>query len=150
MQRFELITQVAAPPERVFEVLTDHEGMVRWSDAREVVLRHPGDPPPNGVGAVRVVRAGGIAVEEEIVAFDPPKRMEYRVTAGMPIRDHHGEVRLDPDGEGTRLCWRVRFRPLVPGTGWLLRRLLGAAVNRLMTQLGRYAEGGTDPTSPSP
>jgi uncharacterized protein YndB with AHSA1/START domain len=137
MRRIELMAEIAAPPERVFEVLADHEGMVRWSGAREVVLRHPGDPAPNGVGAVRVVRAFGAAVEEEIVAFDPPKRMEYRIVAGAPVRDYHGEIQVEPLGSGSRVVWRVRFLPKVPGTGWLLERVFRRALGLLIQRLAQ-------------
>ncbi len=135
MQQIECTAHIEASPERVFELISDHEGMARWSDAREVVLRHPGYPAPNGVGAVRVIRARGVAVEEEVVAYDPPKRMEYRVTAGIPVRDHHGEIVLEPVAGGTQVVWRVRFRPRIPGTGWLLRRGMEGALNRMLSQL---------------
>jgi uncharacterized protein YndB with AHSA1/START domain len=138
MQQIELTSRIPAPPERVFEVLSDHEGMVRWTDAREVVLRHPGDPAPNGVGAIRVIRSRGIAIEEEILSYDPPKRIEYRLTAGAPIRDHHGEILLEPDGDGTRVVWRVRFRPLIPGTGWLLRPLIERMLQQNLDQLSAH------------
>ena len=137
MLEIKLARQIPAPPEAVFEVLSDHRGMAKWSGAREVVLRHEGDPPPNGVGAVRVIRAAGMAIEEEITAFDPPKRMAYRIVAGLPVRDHEGEIRLELSGEATRLVWEVRFRPLVPGTGWLLRRLLARALGQVADALVR-------------
>ena len=135
MIEIKLTREILASPEAIFAVLSDHRGMVGWAGAREVVLRHEGDPPPNGVGAVRVIRAAGLAVEEEITGFDPPKRMEYRVVAGIPIRDHHGEIRLEPESDFTKLTWEIRFRPLIPGTGWLLRPLLTRALTDMMTGL---------------
>jgi uncharacterized protein YndB with AHSA1/START domain len=140
MRRVELTTRVEASPERVFEILTDHEGMVRWSGAKEAVLRHPGDPPPNGVGAVRVLRMSGFAIEEEILAYDPPKRMEYRLLAGVPIRDHHGEIRVDPDASGSRVVWSMRFRPRIPGTGWLMERITLHLLSNVLTRLTNLIE----------
>ena len=80
MQAFELVARIPAPPEKVFAVLADHRGLADWSGAREVVLRQEGDPPPNGLGAIRVVRGAGLAIEEEITSFDPPKRIRYRLS----------------------------------------------------------------------
>lgn len=145
MMNVELTIRIAAPPERVFDILADHEGMPRWTDAREVVLRHPGDPHPNGVGAIRVIRARGLAVEEEILAYRRPERIEYRISAGAPVRDHHAEVVLEREGEGTRVHYRARFRPLVPGTGWLIRRALTRALGAMLAQLDRYATGPKGP-----
>ena len=133
--QIELTQFVAAAPEKVFAFYTDHEGWTRWAGVREVVLRQKGDPPPNGLGAIRVIRARGMAFEEEITAFEPPRRMGYRLVAGAPVRDHSGEVRFEPDGAGTRVTWTIRFRPLVPGTGWLLRRVLEREVRGVLAAL---------------
>ena len=132
------VTQaVAAPRERVFDFYTDYVGWPRWAGVKEVVLRQTGDPPPNGLGAIRVIRARGLAIEEEVTAFERPSRMGYRVIAGVPIRDHSAEVRFDPDGTGTRVHWTIRFRPLVPGTGWLVRGLLEREIRKALAGLAK-------------
>lgn len=127
--------RLEAPPEAAWEALTDHAGWTRWSGVKEMVLRQQGDPPPNGLGAIRVMRAGGLAIEEEVTAFDPPQLFGYQVVAGLPVREHRGEVRFDPVPGGTRATWRVRFAPLIPGTGGLLAVLLRAHLERLLHRL---------------
>jgi uncharacterized protein YndB with AHSA1/START domain len=135
MQTIEVSQTVPAPPDRVFALYTDHVGWERWAGVKEVVLRQQGDPAPNGLGAIRVIRAGGMAIEEEITGFDAPRRLDYRLVAGAPVRDHQGSVRFEPDGAGTRVTWNVRFRPLVPGTGWLLRRVLDRSLRDVLDRL---------------
>jgi uncharacterized protein YndB with AHSA1/START domain len=137
--QIELSQHVPAAPDRVFALLTDHVGWERWAGVKEVVLRQKGDPPPNGLGAIRVIRAGGMAIEEEVTAFDPPSRMAYRLVAGAPVRDHEGQVRFEPDGSGTKVTWSVRFRPLVPGTGWLLRAMLSRSLRDVLARLAKKA-----------
>ena len=139
MQQIKIQAEVAAPVEAVWSVYTDHVGWARWAGPQEVVLRQKGDPPPNGLGAIRVIRARGIAVEEEITAFEPPKRMVYRLVGGIPVvRDHEGEVVFEPFGENTRVVWRVRFRPLIPGTGWLLETVLRPQLQSILDRLVTY------------
>jgi len=138
MQQIELCQEIPAPPEVVWAVYTDHEGWSRWAGVKEVVLRQPGHPPPNGLGAIRVIRQSGVAIEEEITAFDPPKRMEYRLTAGAPLRDHRGQVQFEPTSGGTRLTWTVEFRPWIPGTGWLVRRVLERTLRGILERLVSY------------
>jgi uncharacterized protein YndB with AHSA1/START domain len=135
MLQIELAQHVSAPPARVFALYTDHVGWEKWAGVKEVVLRQTGDPPPNGLGAIRVIRASGMAIEEEVTAFEPPTRMAYRLVAGAPVRDHEGVVRFEPDGVGTRVTWTVRFRPVVPGTGWLLRRILERSLRDVLAKL---------------
>ena len=139
MQAFELVARIPASAEQVFGVLTDHRGLADWSGAREVVLRQDGDPPPNGLGAIRVIRGAGLAIEEEVSAFDPPMRMSYRISAGLPIRDHQGEIRVAPLEGASEVRWTVCFRPLVPGTGPLLRYLLRRGLEGGLARLTRYA-----------
>jgi uncharacterized protein YndB with AHSA1/START domain len=121
---------IAAPREAVWERLADHEGMPAWMPVREVVRRRPGSPDPNGVGAVRTVRLRGMVVEEEVTGFEPPERLRYRLTEGAPIRDHRGEVTLHASGDRCRVEWRIEFRPLIPGTGWLVARVLRREIAR--------------------
>jgi uncharacterized protein YndB with AHSA1/START domain len=137
--QIEVRQHVAAPPARVFALYTDHVGWEKWAGVKEVVLRQKGDPPPNGLGAIRVIRARGMAIEEEVTAFQPPARMAYRLVAGAPVRDHEGVVTFEPDGGGTRVTWTVRFRPLVPGTGWLLRRVLEGGLRDVLDKLATHA-----------
>jgi uncharacterized protein YndB with AHSA1/START domain len=139
MVEFEVQGRIPAPVETVWNVFTDHVGWQDWAGVKEVVLRQQGDPPPNGLGAIRVVRSKGIAVEEEITEFDPPKRMVYRLVAGAPVRDHRGEVRFEEIEDGdTRVIWTVRFRPRIPFTGGLLRRAIESTLRDVLLRLARH------------
>jgi len=132
--------RIAAPREKVWALLAHHEGMKKWAPVREVIRRRPGSPDPDGEGAIRTIRAYGLAMDERITAFKPGERLEYTLVEGAPIRDHAGEVVLTPDGDGTRVAWTVRFRALVPGTGWLLERMLRAGLERSLEGLAARAE----------
>lgn len=140
MQRIELSEWIAAPPDRVWALVADHEGMKKWAGVREVVRRRPGSPEPDGVGAIRTVRGFGLVIDERITAFKPGERLEYTVVEGAPIRDHAGEVVLAAERDGTRVTWTVRFRPLVPGTGGLIARILRAGLSRSLTGMKARVE----------
>lgn len=128
----------AAPVERVWNRYTDHASWTAWSTLGTATVVRQGTPPPNGVGAVRRIGSAGIAVEEEVVEFEPPRRMTYRlVKGGFPIRDHLGEVLFAPDGSGTRLVWRVRCDSAIPGTGVLLAPFLRFIFARALAGLAR-------------
>ena len=137
MQELTLRKRIPAAPEAVWDVFTDHVGYMRWAGVKEVVLRQEGHPAPNGLGAIRVIRSGGIAIEEEVTAFEPPKRMEYRVVSGLPVRDHLGEVLFESVDGGTELTWKVRFRPRIPGTGWLLGRAVRLGLSQMLDRLAQ-------------
>jgi hypothetical protein len=98
----------AAPPERVFEALTDHAGFGR-ALGEDIRLEREGVPAPNGLGAVRAIHARGLVIREEVVAWEAARAMDYRVVSGAPLQNHLGEIRVVPDGTGARVDYRIRF-----------------------------------------
>ncbi|HWM63856.1 MAG TPA: SRPBCC family protein [Solirubrobacterales bacterium] len=120
MASFTLVREIAAPPEVVFDVLTDHRGYSDLTPVRRVELEREGEPAPNGVGAIRVLHLIGPPLREEVLAYESPSRFSYTVLSGLPVRDHVGTAELTPHEGGTKVVYAVRTTPTVP--------LVGAAV----------------------
>ena len=140
MRRIELEQYIAAPPSRVWPLLSDHEAMPRWMPVREVVRRRSGFPEPNGVGAIRTIRGMGLVIEEQVTGWKSGERFEYVLTEGAPLSDHVGEMILEAAEGGTLVRWCVRFRPLIPGTGAFIERLVRAGLARGLARLKRLIE----------
>lgn len=122
MQQVEVIREVRAPIDEVWALYTDHLSWNRWAGLGHVSLAHTGSPLTNGVGCVRVFSNFGFHVHEKVLSFDPPRRMTYTVVSGgLPMRNHFGEVDFAAHGDTTRIQWRCRFEPVIPGTGKLLQ-----------------------------
>src|SRR5262245_11963851 len=117
MASFTFTRQVAAPPETVFEVLTDHRRYNQLTPLRKSELEREGEPAPNGAGAVRSLRAVGPPLREEVLAYEPAARFSYQLRSGLPVRDHVGTVELAPEAGGTRVVYAVRTTPTVPIVG---------------------------------
>ena len=127
-----------AAPADVWARVSDIAGMKSWSGL-PVRVEEPGSP---GVGTRRRVKIMGSWVTEKIVEWDPPNRYAYELTGGAPLSNHHGEVHVIPEGEGSRIRWAVRFRPRIPLTG----RLITAALEHLLRQaLSGLASNGERP-----
>ena len=142
MQSIDIQREIPASPERVWDLISDHRGWADWAGAREVVLRSEGDPAPNGVGAIRVMRGGGLAIEEEIVRFEPPHVMGYRIAAGLPVKNYEAEIRLEPGADGgTHLRWTSSFDSRIPLTGPLLRLVLTRTLSTMAAALSRRLTG---------
>ena len=143
MIEISLEAHIDAPRERVWQTLVDHERMPEWFPAKEVIRRRPGEPDPNGLGAHRVVRMSGLAIEEVVTAFKPGEHLEYSVIEGAPFVDHIADVILMDDGDGTRLRWSTRLRPLLPGTGWIVKSNVTRMLQRAVSGLKRVVETRT-------
>jgi hypothetical protein len=112
----------AARPDAVFALLVDGNTWPQWSPIESFELERAGDPPPEGVGAIRVFRRGRTTGRDQIVEIVPGRRFGYVSLSGLPVRDYQAHVDLEPDGDGTTIRWQASFAPKVLGTGWLLER----------------------------
>src|ERR1700755_410674 len=117
MASFTYVRQVAAPPETVFAVLTDHRRYAELPPRRRRELGREAEPAPTGVGAIRKLSAVGPPLREEVLAYEEPTRFSYKLLSGLPVRDHIGTVELSPSGAGTRVVYAVRTHPTVPVVG---------------------------------
>ena len=121
-RHIEVTKHSAARPDAVFALLVDGNTWTHWSPIESFELERPGDPPPEGVGAIRVLRRGRTTGRDQIVEIVPGRRFGYMSLSGLPVRDYRARVELEPDGDGTTIRWQASFAPKVAGTGWLLER----------------------------
>lgn len=119
--------RIAAPIERVFATVADHEGYARLPGVRHARLLRPGREQAAGVGAQRQLTIGPGRMIEQITAFDPPRHLGYHIIkAPFPIEHAGAEVRLREVAGGTEVCWVTRFRSTVPIGARLVERSVAA------------------------
>jgi uncharacterized protein YndB with AHSA1/START domain len=137
---FTLVREVAAPPEVVFDVLTDHRRYAELTPLRKSVLEREGEPDPNGVGAIRLLTAVGPPMREEVIAYDRPRRFSYTVLSGLPVRDHVGTASLEPSPAGTKVTYALRTTPTIPYAGVVVMLVLKRAISQLLNGVSAEAE----------
>ncbi len=140
MASFTLVREVDAPPEVVFDVLTDHRRYSELTPLRKSVLEREGEPAPNGVGSIRKLTAVGPPMREETIAYERPDRFSYTVLSGLPVRDHVGTVLLEPAGDGTRVTYAIRTTPTIPLAGALVVATIKQAITQLLNGVSAEAE----------
>jgi uncharacterized protein YndB with AHSA1/START domain len=121
-----------AAPAAVFAEVSDHARYDRFQGIRRAELARTGEREPNGVGAVRWVWIGPLRFEEEITAYEPPRRLDYviRRVRTLPFRHEGGSIRLEPDGAGTRAVWTSTFEIPIPLAGRVLDRVFARELAR--------------------
>lgn len=127
---------VAAPPENVWGLIASVERLPEWFAGVEAAASLPG--PVEGIGRrqrlTRYLRGHTVEMEQEVVAWDPPRLLALRhVRESIEGRDVTGvrnfvtRLTLAPVGGGTRVTiqyeWGARF-----GIAWLQSMLLGGRV----------------------
>jgi uncharacterized protein YndB with AHSA1/START domain len=140
MASFTLVRQIAAPPQTVFDVLTEHERYAAITPMRKSVLEREGDPAPNGVGAIRVLSSVGPPLREEVIGYQSPSRFSYKLLSGAPVRDHVGTVELSADGGGTRMVYAVRTVPTLPLVGGAVVAVVKQGIKTLIKGITTESE----------
>jgi hypothetical protein len=139
---FSSVSRSAAPIDVVWPLIGQAARWKEWSWMTRTFLLRPGQPDPDGVGALRRFGLGPVGgSREEVVAWDPPHHLAYVAVSGLPVRGYRGEVDLRSDGSGTVVTWRGSFDELIPGTGALMRVALGRMTTGFGRRVCRYAEG---------
>ena len=136
-------TRIQAPIEAVWAVMTDHVRYARWGSAKRVTIERLGVPGPNGLGAIRCFHAGPMKVREEVIAWDEPTRMTYRLNSKQLTRHYESDMVLHDDNGVTVLEWSSTFVPRLPGTSRMVRRVSERAVARVAAGIKAEAEAAS-------
>ncbi|WP_216894584.1 SRPBCC family protein [Nocardia alni] len=106
---------IRAPAEDVFDWITDATNYQRTSLIRRVTLVRPGNVAEHGVGAVRLLVTPFVRVTEEIIEYEPPRLIRYKLLTSYPaLRRQDGCVRFDEVTGGTRVRWTSEFEVVAP------------------------------------
>jgi len=138
---------LSAPPPEVWRLVSSVERLPEWLTFAEAAETLEGE------GAGRLQRIHGhwgkqrSEVDQRITGWEAPRRLEWRHEAerldGKPspvfARETRVEVRLEPEGDGTRVTLESAQVPASPLKGLLLRllsrRQLGNAYTRSLERL---------------
>lgn len=135
VQRISVRGVTPADADTVYALLRDGASWPRWSPLGSFELVREGDDEPEGLGAIRLFRTGGLRSYEEIVALEPGRRFGYALDHGLPLRDYVAYVDLSPVDGGTEIHWHSTFTAKISGTGWFYRRFLGRFIGRVVAGL---------------
>jgi uncharacterized protein YndB with AHSA1/START domain len=131
MRSIHVTRTIPASPEEVFDVLADHARYDRFRGIQGSELLKGGDPPPNGLGALRRIKSWPATFEEEITHFERPARLDYLIISlNLPFEHRGGSIRLSPDHGGTHVDWRSSYTIPIPLIGPLQERIWGLLLNR--------------------
>ena len=131
------------PIETVFAALSDHDNYAQFKGIDEANLLVEGKHEKNGLGAVREIIAGGANLHEEIVAFEPPYKLGYKVVKSSPLPYDHrlGEITLKEQDGRTHVTWRSQGHITIFLLGTLyfdkqIQKNGGRAFGSILKQIG--------------
>jgi hypothetical protein len=140
LRSVDVSAQSRASAETLYRLLADGSTWPRWSPMESFELERPGDPPPEGVGAIRVFRKGRTTGRDEILELVRNRRFRYANLSGVQVRDYVAAVELTPVADGTTsIRWQATFTPAVPGTGAVAERSIRRLLRQCVSGLADHA-----------
>ena len=122
----------AAAPYKVTTLLADGTTWPQWSPIGEAWIDKESEAV---VGEVRRFKTGRTVSVEEVVAYEPGRRLQYRLLEGLPLRNYLSTIDVEYVDGGSTITWHSTFEVKRAGTGgfyrWMLRRFLQDMVDGL-------------------
>lgn len=141
MKTITVTRTIPAPIEKVFDLLADHANYKSFPGVKSSELVKQGKPDKNGLGAVRRISAGPITFEEEITAYDRPRRFDYLITkCSAPLEHQGGSIRFESVGNATKVTWTSVMRVKVPIIGGLLTAVMVKKIGQAFGSMLRETE----------
>lgn len=127
MPRIEFVEHIDAPPQAVWDFISDIRRAPEWVTVMKEVLFVSDESIKQGSVYRERSQVAGSTSETEwrITEFDPPRRQVHETNE--PMLQAVLTMEVTPDGDGTRLMHRTDFNlmPRVRPLGWLVEKLFG-------------------------
>lgn len=139
--RTHITEKIRAPIGEVFDRLADHNRMGEYmaADIRRVKDSTVASEGVNGTGSVRTLKILGLPdFDETVVKCDKPYCLEYKITRGSPLKNHHGVIRLEEKNGMVAIDWNISFD--MDFGGLVVEMLLKFAVGSGLTKLKKKLE----------
>jgi carbon monoxide dehydrogenase subunit G len=128
--KIERTTDIAAPPEHVYEVVMDPRRLGDWVTIHHSLLDAPEGGLKEGSELTQCLKLAGqkVSVRWRVVEDDCPRRVVWEGEG--PVRSHARVIyEFEPNGAGTRFSYTNEYD--LPGGAF--GRIAGRAVSRVTT-----------------
>ncbi|RJF94325.1 SRPBCC family protein [Oleomonas cavernae] len=129
--QIDITKDFAMPVERLFAYLAEHENLSTVFAPAKITRLRDGDTSRNGTGSVRRVQMPGAGpLEETVTAYQENALIEYKITKGGPLRNHHGIMRFSSTGTGSKLHYTIDFEGKFPLVATIVRLILTRGITK--------------------
>jgi ribosome-associated toxin RatA of RatAB toxin-antitoxin module len=120
---------IEATPEEILDVIADLDSLTEWSppyQSSEVLERHEGGRPSKAKMKVKLV---GVT-DEQVVAYTwGDKKVSWTLVSSGQQRSQDASYTLMPDGDRTKVTFRISVDPVVPVPGFVLKRAIKGTID---------------------
>jgi Polyketide cyclase / dehydrase and lipid transport len=113
---------IEATPGEIMDVLFDLESLAEWSSAHQKVEVLERDDQGHPSKSRQVVKIVGITDEQVLAYSVHDDGVSWSLVSSKQQRAQDARYTLTPDGESTRVDFRLTVDPIVPVPGFLIKK----------------------------
>lgn len=136
MQHIEIKETFPFSVEQLFAFMERHENLEGIFSPIKITTIREGENERYGVGSVRRLQ---VAIEppfeESITAYTRNELIEYKITKGSPLKDHHGIMRFTGTNTGSVLNYTIDFDSFIPFVAQIVRFFLERSIRKGLKKL---------------
>jgi hypothetical protein len=115
MQKIDIQATFPFSVEKLFNYLKQHENFQVLFAPAKVKTIQEGNNGRYDIGSVRRISAFPVPpFEETIVHYEKNKVIEYKITKGTPLKNHHGKMIFSSHDKGSKLHYTIEFESNIP------------------------------------
>lgn len=120
---------IEASPQEILDVIADFGSLTDWSSAHQSaeVLEIGDDGLPSKV-RMKVKTAG--ITDEQVVAYTwGENKVSWTLVSSAQQRSQDGSYELTPQGNHTKVAFRISVDPQIPLPGFVLKRVIKGTID---------------------
>lgn len=122
--------------EHLFAFLEKHENLELLFVPMKVNTIKKGNPSTYGLGSVRSLQLAIIPpFEETITVYKKDELIEYKITKGSPLKNHHGIMKFSGKGNESTLLYTIEFESSIPLLAPLVKMVLANGIEKGLKKL---------------
>lgn len=122
MQQVNIVENFPFPVENLFNYMEVHENLETLFFPLKVKTIKGGDEDKYGVGSVRSLFISIVPpFEETVIKYIKNELIEYKITKGSPLKDHHGIMKFSSTANGSQLNYTIQFDSSISFLAYLVK-----------------------------
>jgi hypothetical protein len=120
---------IEASPEEILDVIGDLESLTEWSEPHQSVDVLEKDEDGRPLKVKMKVKAAGIT-DEQVVAYTwGDNVVSWTLISSGQQRSQDASYTLTPDGDKTKVAFKISVDPVVPLPGFVLKRAVKGTID---------------------
>ena len=141
MQYIDVKEEFPFSVEKLFSYIEVHENLGNLFSPMSVKTIKEGKTEKYGVGSVRNLSLNGLLpFEETVTECKRNELIEYKISKGSPLKNHHGIMRFSSTPSGSKIHYTIEFDSSIPFLALIVKLGLENGIKKGLKKLKKIVK----------